>query len=185
MIGDPHSQLVPTSPIWSQLDPTGTKQSGSQLPRSWCIQNPRDLQLLLLPTFQNYDVVLAMVGANTRAKNKQNCTMICTIHGNCQCWLMVCGPHNPAGQGKNHGPAPTVFPAWETETVQKLWVLWHSGGMHCVQQNLKPKQAPSRCWDSMPQVDSGSCKLHGRHNENWWLTALSTCIRGLTGQSVA
>ena len=120
MTGDPHSQLVPTSPIWSQLDPTSTKKSVSQLPRSWCIQNPRDLQLLLLPTFQNYDVVLAMVGANTRAKNKQNCTMICTIHGNCQCWLMVCGPHNPAGQGKNHGPAPTVCPTWETENVQNL-----------------------------------------------------------------
>ena len=71
MSGDPHSQLVPTSPIWSQLDPTSTKKSGSQLPRSWCIQNPRELQLLLLPTFQNYDVVLAMVGANTRAQTSK------------------------------------------------------------------------------------------------------------------
>ena len=62
--------------------------------------------------------------------------------------------------------------------------FWHSGGMHCLLQNLKPSQSPSRCWDNMPQVDSGSCKLHGRHNKNWWMTTLSTCIRGLTGQSV-
>ena len=71
MIGDPHSQLVPTSPIWSQLDPTSTKKSGSQLPRSWCIQNPRDSQLLLLPTFQNYDVVFAMVCASPRANTSK------------------------------------------------------------------------------------------------------------------
>ena len=51
-------------------------------------------------------------------------------------------------------------------------------------KNLKPNQTPPRCWDLMPQVDSGPCKLHGRDNENWWKTALSSCIRGLTGQSV-
>ena len=181
MLGGPHSQLVPTSPSWSQLAP---RSLGIQLPRSWCIQNPRDLQLLL-PTFQKFWCGGGHGVCQSKSQNKQNCLMFCTIHGNCQCWLMVCASQNPAGQGKNHGPAPTVFPAWETETVQKLWVLCHSGGMHCVQQNLKPNQAPSRCWDSMPQVDSGSCKLHGRHNENWWLTALSTCIRGLTGQSVS
>ena len=76
------------------------------------------------------------------------------------------------------------FQPEKQKMFKTYWVLWHSGGMHCVQQNLKPNQAPFRCWDSMPQVDNGSCTIHGRHNENWWMTALSTCIRGLTGQSV-
>ena len=71
MIGPHHSQLVPTSPIWSQVAPTSTKKSGIQLPISGCIQNPRDVQLLMLPTFQNYDVVLAMVCANPRANTSK------------------------------------------------------------------------------------------------------------------
>ena len=36
---------------------------------------------------------------------------------------MVGASHNPAEQGKNHGPAPTVFPARETENVQNLQVF--------------------------------------------------------------
>ena len=110
--------------------------------------------------------------------------MFSHIHGNGQCWMVVCASHIPAGPGKNHEPAPAVFPAWETENIQNNWVCDISDGVYCDQQNLKPSQAPSRCWDSMPQVDSGSCKMNGRDNENWWMTALSTCIRGLTGQSV-
>ena len=71
MIGPQHSQLVPTSPIWSQVAPTSTKKSGIQLPSSGCIQNPRDVQLLMLPTFQNYDVVFAMVCASPRANTSK------------------------------------------------------------------------------------------------------------------
>ena len=44
------------------------------MPRSWCIQNPRDVQLLLLPTFQTYDVVLAMVCDNPKAKTSNIAT---------------------------------------------------------------------------------------------------------------
>ena len=41
-------------------------------------------------------------------------------------------------------------------------------------KNLQPNPTPPRCWDLMPQVDSGSCKMHGIDNKNWWMTALST-----------
>ena len=180
MIGPPHSQLVPTSPIWSQLAPRSLAFScqGVGVYRIQEICNCCCPHSKIMMWCWPWCVPI-------QEPKQPKWHMFCKIHGNCQCWLMVCASHNPAGQGKNHGLAPTVFPAWETENAQKLLVLCHSGGMHCVQQNLKPNQAPSRCWDSMPQVDSGSCKLHGRHNENWWLTALSTCIRGLTGQSVS
>ena len=180
MIGDPHSQLVPTSPSWSQLAPRILAFScqGVGVYRiqeicscccqhfknmwwwPWCVPIQKPKQATCPKCFTQF---MAIASAD---------------------WWGV-SHIIQLDKATNHGPAPTVFPSWETEAVQKLWVLCHYGGMHCVQQNLKPKQAPSRCWDSMPQVDSGSCKLHGRHNENWWLTALSTCIRGLTGQSVA
>ena len=101
MTAPPHnSQLVPNTPIWFQLVPTSTKKSGIQLPRSGCIQNPRDLQLLRLPSFPNYDVVLAMVCANPRAITIKHAHCFYIIHGNCQCCLMVCASHIPAGQGK-------------------------------------------------------------------------------------
>ena len=56
--------------------------------------------------------------------------------------MVVCASHIPAGQGKNHEPAPAVFPAWETENVQNNWVCDISDGMYCDQHNLKPNQAP-------------------------------------------
>ena len=154
------------------------------MPRSWCIQNPRDLQLLL-PTFQNYDVVLAMVCANPRAKTSKNASCFAKFMAiaSVDWW---CVPHIiQLDKAKIMDLLLLCFQHEKQKMLKNSGFLCHSGGMHCVQQNLKPNQAPSRCWDSMPQVDSGSCKLHGRHNENWWLTTLSTCIRGLTGQSVS
>ena len=63
MIGDPHSQLVPTSPSWSQLAPRILAFSCQGVG----VYRIQEILQLLLPTFQKY-VVVAMVCANPKAK---------------------------------------------------------------------------------------------------------------------
>ena len=141
MIGPPHSQLVPTSPSWSQLAP---RSLGIQLPRSWCIQNPRDLQLLL-PTFQNYDVVLAMVCANPRAKTSKNAPCFATFMAIASVDLW-CVPHII-----QLDKAKSWTCSYCVSSMRKQKLFKHSG--FCVilvectvcNKNLKPNQTPPRC----------------------------------------
>ena len=116
MIGPPHSQLVPTSPIWSQLAPRSLAFScqGVGVYRIQEICNCCCPHSKIMMWCWPWCVPIQ----EPKTANMHH--VFCKIHGNCQCWLMVCASHNPAGQGKNHGPAPTVFPAWETENVQNL-----------------------------------------------------------------
>ena len=132
---------------------------------SGCLQNPEDVELML-STHPKFCCGIGNGVCQAKSKSNQNAPWLCTIHGNGQCWLVVCASQIPAGQGKNLNLSMVCVPALNTGNVQKLLGLCPDDGMHCDQQSLKPNPAPARCWCTMPQEDSGLCKLCGRANEN-------------------
>ena len=145
MIGPQHSQLVPTSPIWSQVAPTSTKKSGIQLPISVCIQNPRDVQLLMLPTFQNYDVVFAMVCASPRANTSKTHHV---LHNSWQLHVLidgVCLTYSSWTRQKSW-TCPYCVSSMRNRRVSKT-VGFSVILVECTvcNKNLKPNQTPPRC----------------------------------------
>ena len=181
MTGPPHSQLVPTSPIWSQLAPRSLAFSCQGV-------GVYRIQEICNCCCPHSKIMMWCWPWCVPIQGPKQAQMHNVLHHSCQLPVL------------NDGVSLTKS-SW---AKQKSWTCSYCVSslrnrkcskpigfcdilVECTvcNKNLKPNQTPPRCWDLMPQVDSGPCKLHGRDNENWWKTALSSCIRGLTGQSVS
>ena len=132
---------------------------------SGCLQNPEDVELML-STHPKFCCGIGNGVCQAKSKSNQNAPWLCTIHGNGQCWLVVCASQIPAGQGKNLNLSIVCFQHGAQEMFKNCWVCALMMVCTVISKNLKPNPAPARCWCTMPQEDSGLCKLCGRANEN-------------------
>ena len=97
---------------------------------------------------------------------QSKCTMV--VHNSWQWSVLVGGVclTDSSWARQKLEPVHSVFPAWCTGNGQTRWVCGLMMVCTVISKNLKPNPAPARCWCTMPQVDSGLCKLCGRANEN-------------------
>ena len=122
--------------------------------------------------------------AKPRAKQPNKYTSFCTI----QCgWHMCSGgvPHRILLELSNSWTC--LVCGFQDAKPKMLKIWWVSGKTmlwHMIIKNWSPSQLQppvERPWHKLTEV---SCKLYVRANKNCDATPLSTCIRGLTGQSI-